>query len=218
MSKTKNKKTAAKKKAGKKSANKKKNKKTKLQVLLGNKYLRSSLVLVCTLLLGLIIGYSLTPTVSVSKHSSLISKYSQAHNINSLLTRAVIQVESSGRPDAVSSAGARGLMQLMPKTAAAMAKELNIPNFKEEDLFIPEVNIRLGTYYLSKLVKRFGHTSEFVIAAYHAGPTRVDQWRKSRGDLSAAGVIQELAFPSTKEYVRRVLKIWNKLATDITHP
>lgn len=138
----------------------------------------------------------------------LLARWCGAYNVNPDLAAAVLEAESSGRPRAVSSSGARGLMQLMPATAAAMAAELGLPEPSGNDLFDPELNVRLGVYYLSTLRARFDDEREFVIAAYHAGPTRVDAWRRARADLPGAEVIRELAFPATRAYVERVLALW----------
>jgi soluble lytic murein transglycosylase len=142
----------------------------------------------------------------------LIARWCEEYNLNPDLAAAVLEAESGGRPRAVSSSGALGVMQLMPTTAAAMAEELGLPPPGRHDLFDPELNVRLGVYYLSKLRARFGDERAFVIAAYHAGPTRVDAWRRARADLSADEVIAELAFPSTRRYVGRVLANWKRRA------
>ena len=79
-------------------------------------------------------------------------------------------------------------------------------------MFSPGLNIRLGVYYLAKQRRRFGDERLFVIAAYHAGPTRVDRWRRRRADLAAAKVIEECASSATRHYVRKVLTRWREIA------
>ncbi len=88
------------------------------------------------------------------------------------LILGLIHVESSGNPRAVSRVGALGLMQLRPKTAAAMAQELAIPWEGSESLFDPDLNVRLGVYYLTQLIDRFGDL-DTALAAYNWGPTRI---------------------------------------------
>jgi len=141
-----------------------------------------------------------------------IERWCAAYNVNPDLAAAVLEIESSGRIRSVSASGALGLMQLMPPTAEELARELGLAPPSREDLFDPELNIRLGVLYLAKLRARFGEEREFTIAAYHAGPTRVEAWRRKRADLSAAEVIDELAFPETRAYVKKVLARWKELA------
>jgi soluble lytic murein transglycosylase len=137
-----------------------------------------------------------------------IARWCGEYGVNPDLAAAVVEVESGGRPCAVSSAGALGLMQLMPRTANAMAEELGLPAPSREDMFAPGLNIRLGVYYLAKQRRRFRDERVFVIAAYHAGPTSVDRWRRRRADLSSGMVIAECASSATRHYVRKVLARW----------
>ncbi len=88
------------------------------------------------------------------------------------LILGLIHVESSGNPRAVSKVGAMGLMQLRPQTAAAMARELAIPWEGSESLFDPDLNVRLGVHYLTRLIDRFGDL-DTALAAYNWGPTRI---------------------------------------------
>lgn len=88
------------------------------------------------------------------------------------LILGLIQVESSGNPRAVSRVGAMGLMQLRPRTAAAMARESAIPWEGPESLFEPNLNVRLGVRYLTLLIDRFGNI-DTALAAYNWGPTRI---------------------------------------------
>ncbi len=162
-------------------------------------------------LAGFVAGREVGRAPGSSAYRATIDRWSAEYGVNPDLAAAVVEVESGGRPRAVSSAGALGLMQLMPRTAAAMAEELGLPAPSREDLFAPGLNIRMGIYYLSKLRRRFGDERVFVIAAYHAGPTRLDGWRRKRADLSAAKVIDELAFPATRHYVRKVLARWKEI-------
>ena len=98
------------------------------------------------------------------------------------LVDRVIQQESAGRVDAVSPKGARGLMQLMPDTAREMAAELGLP-FNEARLTSDaNYNKRLGSAYLDKMLQRYDGHQALALAAYNAGPGRVDEWLKVNGD------------------------------------
>jgi len=98
------------------------------------------------------------------------------------LALAVIRVESSGRPTAVSHAGAVGLMQLLPETAAAEAERLGLPWTGPESLHDPYLNVRVGIHYLARLIDRFGDL-ETALAAYNAGPTRIARFLRRRAEL-----------------------------------
>ena len=113
----------------------------------------------------------------------MAAKYAQQNNLDPEMVRAVIQQESGGDPTSESAAGARGLMQLMPTTAAG---------FGVRDAFDPEQNIRAGTRYLAGLLREFGGDIDKTLAAYNAGPAAV----KKAGGIPP--------FPETQQYVRRI--------------
>jgi soluble lytic murein transglycosylase len=163
---------------------------------------------------GFLAGRRLGRAPGSEPYREEIERWCVEYNVNADLATAVLEAESAGRPRAVSSAGALGLMQLMPETAEWLAGRLGLGELSREDLFRPETNVRLGVYYLSTLRKQFGDERPFVVAAYHAGPTRVERWRRRRADLSAEEVIEELAFPETRVYVRRVTERWKALARE----
>ena len=105
--------------------------------------------------------------------SEAIVEESRRHSIDPALILAVISVESSFRKDAVSSKGARGLMQIRPFVASALAREVNLDNWEGEDsLYDPTLNIKLGVFYLSYLKKSFRDLT-LALAAYNWGPTRI---------------------------------------------
>ena len=155
-------------------------------------------------------GFFLKPLSA--PYRPVIERWSAEYGVDSALVAAVLECESSGRVRAVSESGALGLMQLMPKTARAMAKELGLAEPAGRDLFDPELNIRLGSYYLSKLWKRYNGDRLLVVAAYHAGPTNVDLWRRQRKYESTERFIAEVDAPRTRGHVRKVMKRWERLA------
>ncbi|MBK8482004.1 MAG: lytic transglycosylase domain-containing protein [Proteobacteria bacterium] len=109
----------------------------------------------------------------------LVQQSCARHAVDPALVRGVIEVESGFRVDARSSVGARGLMQLMPRTAAALALRLRWPSPQLED---PAFNIEAGTAYLARLLQRFDGRVDLALAAYHTGPSRVQRW-VARGTL-----------------------------------
>lgn len=126
------------------------------------------------------------------------------------LVERVIQQESAGRVDAVSPKGARGLMQLMPDTAREMAAELGLP-FDESRLTSDAAyNRRLGSAYLDKMLQRYDGHQALALAAYNAGPGRVDEWLKvhgdpRRGEIATGAWIERIPFQETRDYTRKIL-------------
>lgn len=116
---------------------------------------------------------------------------------------AVIRTESDFRADAVSEAGAMGLMQLMPSTFDFLREELLQEPLSPETITTPNINIRYGSYYLSYLYRRFCDWP-LAIAAYNAGEGRVEEWLSDE-QLARDGVLHTIPYPETDAYVRTVL-------------
>jgi soluble lytic murein transglycosylase len=126
------------------------------------------------------------------------------------LVMAVAYQESRFNPTVQSSAGAMGLLQLMPQTAAQEAKLLKITH-NESKLFDPQHNLHLGTSHLSKLLNNFDSSYILAIAAYNAGPTPVARWCKDFGDPRQGTIdiidwIELIPYAETRNYVMRVLE------------
>ena len=117
----------------------------------------------------------------------------------------VIRQESVFNAKAVSRTGARGLMQLMPRTAKHVAKKYRLGSFQPDELFSPSVNIRLGSLYLADLLKRFDGQKPLAIAAYNAGPTRVKQWQKRVPYEYSELWVELIPFNETRRYVQQVM-------------
>ena len=117
----------------------------------------------------------------------------------------IARSESLFMRDIRSSAGAVGLMQLMPETGRMTARELNLPYSGIATLTDSSSNIRLGTWYLGKMYSRFDGNRVLATAAYNAGPHRVDRWLPDSGSLDARIWIENIPFNETRGYVRRVL-------------
>ncbi|MGE4220455.1 MAG: lytic transglycosylase domain-containing protein [Alphaproteobacteria bacterium] len=127
------------------------------------------------------------------------------------LVHAVVRQESSFAPNAVSFAGARGLMQLMPATAERMAKDLRLPFSSSRLIDDPEYNLQLGQAYLSRMLQRYDGSLILALAAYNAGPSRVDRWLTSFGPLGGDAEtlvdwIESIPFQETRNYVQRVIE------------
>lgn len=129
------------------------------------------------------------PDAFIKKYDSIISQASEKFSLEPSLVKAVIKAESGFDHKAVSSKGARGLMQLMPDTADDMAVD---------DPFNPTQNIFGGTRYLSKLMERYKNNIKHVLAAYNAGPEKVDQYK---------GVPP---YEETKTFIKRVMDYYKQ--------
>jgi soluble lytic murein transglycosylase len=127
---------------------------------------------------------------------------SQEFQLDPALVAAVVLCESRFDPEAESSVGARGLMQIMPDTASWMAKKLDMEG--PIDLTDPVTNLRIGCGYLSWLMQRYDHNVKKTMAAYHAGQSRVDGWLE-QGEYSADGkTLDNIPIPATHSYVDKV--------------
>ncbi len=135
-------------------------------------------------------------------YRSAIEYWSDAHQVDPYLVAAVIRAESRFNPDAVSSAGAIGLMQIMPTTGAWIAAQLGEEQFEVADLYMTEINLRFGTWYLSYLIERFAGDVPMALRAYNAGPSNVERWQE--GDTP---------FPATEAYVSGVENGWKEYRT-----
>jgi soluble lytic murein transglycosylase len=133
-----------------------------------------------------------------------IRKQSAAHDLDPYLVAALIGQESTFEPGVRSVANAWGLMQLVPSTGRRLARSIGIRNFTTAKLTDPEINIRLGTLYFSQLVSRFGGTY-YALASYNAGDSRVVRWKSERPGLDEDEFIDDIPFPETQNYVKRVL-------------
>jgi len=132
------------------------------------------------------------------EYEQVISAYANERKLHPALVAAVIYAESRFDPNVRSSAGAVGLMQLLPETGEFVARSTGGTDFVEADLRDPDINVRYGTWLLEYLRERYDGDLQSALAAYHAGPTNVDQWRR---DGTGIG------FPETQAYVDEVLRV-----------
>ena len=167
-----------------------------------------SAILALVLLAVMASGYFLyaRPALLRSKYKleyreELLSS-AQEFELDPYLVCGVVFTESAFRPDAKSSVGALGLMQLMPATGLEEAALLGIEGMSEDKLTDPALNIRLGCCYLKKLLDEFG-TENVALAAYNAGPGRTRQWLKEYG-TKEDGSLLYIPYPETSKYVTRV--------------
>jgi soluble lytic murein transglycosylase len=131
------------------------------------------------------------------RYETIIRGHARNYRLDPALIAAVIYQESKFRPEARSSSGAVGLMQLLPDTARGIAARTGGTNFEVDDLLDPELNVRYGSWYLRHLLDKYGD-ERTALAAYNAGQRNVDEWRR-RG--------KGIAFAETRHYVDRVQEL-----------
>ncbi|HEV2206806.1 MAG TPA: transglycosylase SLT domain-containing protein [Candidatus Acidoferrales bacterium] len=133
-----------------------------------------------------------------------IHHWSAHAGVDPLLVAGLMRQESAFEKTAHSNANAMGLMQLEPETGSRMARMVRI-RYSQAQLFDPDFNIRLGTYYLSQLQKQFGGV-EMALAAYNAGEDRVTQWTTGQKYREPAEFVDSIPFTQTREYVEIVAR------------
>jgi len=132
-----------------------------------------------------------------------IERHARTYRLDPLLVAALMRQESRFDPRAVSSAGAFGLMQLMPDTARRLA---GVRHLNPERLFEPDFNIRLGARFLRQLHDRFGGQLELVVAAYNAGGTAVARWHARRAWTEPAEFVESIPASQSRDFVYLVLR------------
>jgi soluble lytic murein transglycosylase len=125
--------------------------------------------------------------------------------VDPLLFAGLVRQESTFDLEALSRAGARGLAQLLPVTAAQAARGLDV-TFYPEWLTVPDLNLHLGASHLGMLLRRYHGRVEVAIAAYNAGTSPIDRWIARPGADDPDQFIEQIPYPETRAYVRSVLR------------
>ena len=137
-----------------------------------------------------------------------VAQFSKNYRIPQEFIYAIIRQESTFRDDVISPAGAHGLMQVMPATAQAVAKQQNIPYIDKRQLFLAQKNINIGTAYLQQLAKRFDRHPVLMAAAYNAGPRQVVYWLKNHPPKQIDVWIETLPWRETRNYLKNVIAFY----------
>ena len=138
-------------------------------------------------------------------YAPLVAEHAGARRLDASWVMGLMRSESAMAADAVSPAGARGLMQLMPATASQLARRHSYSFRGDEQLFEAEDNIVFGTTFLRELMDRFGDNPVLVSGAYNAGPGAVQRWLENLPGDDPAVWIEVLPFHETRDYIPRVL-------------
>jgi soluble lytic murein transglycosylase len=138
-------------------------------------------------------------------HADIIRQQAADKHLDPALIAGVIYAETKFDPR-TSSAGAEGLMQILPQTAEFLAHRSGATTFTVADLGTPQVNIAYGSYYLRYLLDHYGQSKVLALAAYNGGIANVDRWVTEARDRGRRLTIGTIPFPETQAYVRKVLK------------
>ena len=139
------------------------------------------------------------------KYSEYVEKYAKEYNIDKYLVYAIIKAESNFEEEAKSASNAIGLMQIMEATAMETANKIDL-DVSENDLFNPELNIKIGLKYFTTLLEKYNNNYNLAIIAYNAGIGNVDKWIQD-GIIKADGTdIENVPFKETNNYVRKILR------------
>lgn len=152
-------------------------------------------------------------------YKDAIGKSSKTHDIDPYLVAAIIDVESGFNKDAQSAKDARGLMQITEQTGEWGFEQLEIEGYENEKLFIPEVNIEIGTWYLQRLNQEFDGGLDLVLAAYNGGSGNVNKWLKDKEYSNDGKTLDKIPFKETENYVKKVntgYKNYKKIYRDVS--
>lgn len=140
------------------------------------------------------------------EYKELVQKYSKEYNVPEMLIFSVIKNESSFNKDAISSIGARGLMQMTEEAFEwTLYREGEGATYTFDDLFTPEISIKYGTYMLSLLLDEF-EDEKTALAAYHAGRGKVNEWLANEEYSKDAKTLDTIPYKDTNWYVENTLK------------
>lgn len=135
-----------------------------------------------------------------------LQRHSQLNQLDPYLIASLIRQESEFSPGAVSRANALGLMQLLPSVGKSLAREAKIKNYSQSELFNPSVNMQLGTRYFKHIVDHYNGQVEYALAAYNAGESRVDTWRKDGDFRDISEFVESIPITETREYVEAIMR------------
>ncbi len=138
-------------------------------------------------------------------YQGLISKHAQKSGLELDWVYSLIRQESAFMYNASSAVGAVGMMQIMPRTAKQLSRNLGIANPGKYGLLKPDANVRLGTHYMSQLLKQFDGNIILATAAYNAGPHRAKAWRPKHLPVSGDIWVETIPFSETRDYVKNIL-------------
>ncbi len=140
------------------------------------------------------------------KFSEIVEQNAEKFGVDANLIYSIIKAESGFDKNAVSTAGAKGLMQITGNTASWIKKQISLEG--DIDLFDPDTNIMLGTWYISKLISDNDGNLITALASYNAGGANVKKWQKEAGTPNI--LPDDMPFEETRNYVNRTIEFYEK--------
>lgn len=169
------------------------------------KFIRMIIIaLVIVVVIFAINEYIIKDIIYPIKYKETIEKVSKEYNIDKYLIYSIIKVESDFNENAVSSSGAKGLMQIMDNTAIEVGKKLEIDKFNVDMLYTPEINIQIGVKYFSILYNKY-EDNILALIAYNAGQGNLDSWIKDQ-KVTDEQSYYNLPFKETTVYWQKVMR------------
>jgi soluble lytic murein transglycosylase len=132
-------------------------------------------------------------------------RYAPAAGVDPRLVLSLARQESRFNPSVKSGASARGLLQFIPETAQTLANEEGMKGFELDDVYNPQVAVRLAVRYVADLLKLFPNNPHAVLAAYNTGEKNVERWIARSRSSDVDRLVTEIAIPETKDYVAKVM-------------
>ena len=153
------------------------------------------------LIIGMVISiYYMHPRT----YSNLVEQYAKEFNLDKNLIYAIIKVESNFNTNAISRRGAKGLMQIMDNTGAWGAEHVASSQYSHDKLFVPEINLKIGCWYIGKLLHQYNGNVDMALAAYNAGSGNVAKWRSDSKYSLDGQKLHTIPFKETKNYIKKV--------------
>lgn len=147
------------------------------------------------------IAFSVLKHLFPRSYHDIMDEYCNKYNVDINLASAVAKAESNFNENSVSSAGAKGIMQLTDSTFDFCRENAVI---SDSDIFDPDTNIHAGVWYLSYLATKYNGNTENILAAYNAGMGNVDRWLEDKRYSSDGKTLSDIPFPETERYVEKV--------------
>lgn len=164
-----------------------------------------------------VIAFTALKNIYKTEYLSIINNECTVYNLSPIEILSVIKAESNFKPDAVSSKGAIGLMQITLETANWCAGKIGMSNLDTSDLYVPEINIKIGTYYYAYLLDKYNDKNT-AIAAYNAGMGNVGKWLQNSLYSTDGSKITDTPFKETNRYITKInnnIKIYKLLYKEL---
>ena len=176
-------------------------------IIILNKRRLLLLLLVIAIGGGLLLHKPLGRLLYPYRFRGIIEMHAEFAGVDPQLVAALVYVESKFKPEAESRRGARGLMQLMPETALWVCEQKGLSHHID-DLFDPEVNLKLGIWYLAYLFREFNGDRVLVLAAYNAGWSKVKAWLASGTWEGKVNDLHRIPYLETRRYVTKIMRTY----------